>query len=99
VDGVLTEFVRVDVARIARQLQGPVLPAYVELTAQLPAVIDSDPTPLPPPDPDLGPHLSYAGQWLIFTGCAAAGWLIVVRRTARKTMGSDVVEVLDGPTW
>jgi surfeit locus 1 family protein len=86
--GVLTEFARVDVERIAKQLTGPVLGDYVELTTQTPLTSKADPQLIPPPDPDLGPHLSYMGQWLIFTVCAAAGWVIVVRRTARKQLAA-----------
>ncbi|MCU1345846.1 MAG: hypothetical protein JWL70_2112 [Acidimicrobiia bacterium] len=82
--GHLTALARLDVARIAQQLSQPVRPGYVELTAQQPAVKASDPALIPLPDGDLGPHLSYMVQWIIFTGCAAVGWGIVVRRTAKR---------------
>jgi surfeit locus 1 family protein len=84
--GVLTKISRVDLARIDAQQQLPMLPLYVELIEQTPAVAGTDPVPVPAPDADLGSHLSYAGQWLIFTACAAAGWFIVVRRTARSAI-------------
>jgi cytochrome oxidase assembly protein ShyY1 len=97
--GVLTELARVDVARIAKQLDAPVLPSYIELVSQEPAVAAGDPKMVDAPDIDLGPHLSYAGQWVIFTLCALAGWIIVVRRTARKTMGAkEIVSTPAAPT-
>jgi surfeit locus 1 family protein len=85
--GVLTKVNRVDLERIDEQQKLAMLPVYVELIDQTPAVAATDPAPVPPPDPDLGSHLSYAGQWLIFTACAAAGWVIVVRRTAKGKPG------------
>jgi cytochrome oxidase assembly protein ShyY1 len=44
-----------------------------------------DPSLTPAPLPDItgeGSHLSYAVQWVIFAICAAAGWVIAVRRSA-----------------
>ena len=59
-------------------------------------VISSDPaddpslTPAPLPDiTDEGTHLSYAVQWLIFAICAAVGWVIAVRRSARSQPLTD----------
>lgn len=94
--GVLAELARVDVGRIAEQLDAAVLPSYIELVEQQPAVAAGDPKIVDPPDIDLGPHLSYAGQWVIFALCALAGWIIVVRRTARRTMGAK--EIVTAPT-
>ena len=59
-------------------------------------LISSDPaddpslTPAPLPDiTDEGTHLSYAVQWLIFAICAAVGWVIAVRRSARSQSLTD----------
>jgi cytochrome oxidase assembly protein ShyY1 len=59
-------------------------------------VISSEPTddpsltPAPLPDvTDEGSHLSYAVQWLIFAICAAAGWVIAVRRSAHSQQLTD----------
>jgi len=82
--GHLDALVRLDVARLAQQIPQPVLPGYVELIAQQPSLTASDPAPIPLPDNDNGPHLSYMVQWIIFTICAAVGWAIVVRRTAKQ---------------
>ena len=51
-----------------------------------------DPSLSPAPLPDItneGSHLSYAVQWLIFAICAAVGWVIAVRRSARSTPLTD----------
>jgi cytochrome oxidase assembly protein ShyY1 len=96
--GTLSALARVDVPRIAKQTAEPLYPGYVELIVQQPAVTKADPAPIPPPDLDLGPHLSYMGQWIIFTILAAVGWLIVVRRSARKQMGSRIAEVPEPTT-
>ncbi len=32
---------------------------------------------------DDGPHLGYAVQWFIFSGCVLIGWVLAVRRSAR----------------
>jgi surfeit locus 1 family protein len=82
--GTLRTFARADVARIAEQLPYPVLPAYVELVAAPGQDTLRPPRPLPLPELDEGPHLSYAIQWFIFTICAAVGWLAVVRRQQRE---------------
>jgi len=87
--GHLQAMVRLDVARLAKQIPHPVFPAYVELVTQQPAQGVNDPLPIPVPDDDNGPHLSYMIQWIIFTGCAAVGWGIVVRRTAKQSIKAE----------
>jgi cytochrome oxidase assembly protein ShyY1 len=86
--GALTVLARADVARVATQVPYPLVPAYLELTAPAgsgaaDASADAVPRLLPLPDLSEGPHLSYAVQWLIFTLCAAGGWIAVVRRQLR----------------
>ncbi|MGI9645911.1 MAG: SURF1 family cytochrome oxidase biogenesis protein [Ilumatobacteraceae bacterium] len=83
-DGPLTEVRRVEIDRIAAQLDGDVAPMYVDLVAQEPAVGPGDPTPVPRPDVSSGPHLSYAIQWFIFSICVAVGWVLAVRRSIGK---------------
>jgi cytochrome oxidase assembly protein ShyY1 len=82
-DGELTELFRVDVPRLAEQLPAPVLPVYIDLLGADP---DQGALPIPLPDPELseGPHLSYMMQWWIFSACAAAGWVLAVRRSIRQ---------------
>jgi cytochrome oxidase assembly protein ShyY1 len=79
-DGVLAEVARVDIARLARQLPYPVLPAYVELTGQTPAPSSPLPRLIPPPKLGEGPHLAYAVQWFTFASLAVIGWVVLVRR-------------------
>jgi len=87
-EGRLSVLARVDLERYAAQLDGPVLPAYIQLVTTTPA----EPAPAPgapelvalgPPEPDLGPHLSYAGQWFLFTAIAAGGYALLLRKVAR----------------
>ena len=39
-------------------------------------------TPVPLPDLDEGPHLSYAFQWFIFAAIGAVGYVMILRRNA-----------------
>jgi cytochrome oxidase assembly protein ShyY1 len=82
-DGELTELFRVDIPRLAEQLPAPVLSVYVDLLAAEP---DQGALPIPLPAPELseGSHLSYMMQWWIFSACAAAGWVLAVRRSIRQ---------------
>jgi cytochrome oxidase assembly protein ShyY1 len=90
-EGRLDQLYRVDIPRIAEQVPYPLVPVYVELTSLDPPVEPADstgaavmlPVPVPPPEQGDGPHLAYAGQWVLFSACAVAGWIIVVRRRAR----------------
>lgn len=81
-EGRLTELQRLDVNRLARQLDGDVVPLWLSLELSDP---DQGPFPAPLPRPALssGPHLSYAVQWAIFAVCVAIGWVFAVRRSAR----------------
>ncbi|HEX9259838.1 MAG TPA: SURF1 family protein [Acidimicrobiales bacterium] len=81
-DGDLDKLARVDIDRIQQQTPYPLAPVYVELVEQQPAAAEL-PRALPPPALDEGPHLSYAGQWFLFSLCAVAGWVLVVRKSAR----------------
>ena len=83
-DGTLRQLYRVDVPRIGQQTPYPLIDDYVELLTTTPAVAASQPVLIPAPALDDGPHLSYAGQWVFFSGCAVAGWILVVRRTVKQ---------------
>ena len=79
----VVEIRRIDVQTIAEQFDQPVAPMYIEMLTSLPA--DSSALlPVPLPASSNGPHLSYAIQWLIFSVCVAIGWVLAVRKTARK---------------
>lgn len=45
------------------------------------------PVPGPLPQPDAGPHLSYAIQWFLFTVVVLAGYPLLLRRTVREAGG------------
>lgn len=79
-EGVLSEVVRVDLDRLAKQMPWPLLPVY--LTA-----IDGNsglPQPVPGPDTSAeGPHFTYAIQWFAFTGVALGGFVALVRRAGQ----------------
>jgi cytochrome oxidase assembly protein ShyY1 len=81
--GTLTTLNRIDVARIQQQSAVTLAPFYLELVTEDPTPATA-PVPLPLPALDEGPHLSYAIQWFIFTTCTAAGWVLVVRKSAGK---------------
>src|SRR5207247_8424500 len=68
--GRLTTIPRIDIPRIAEQLDYPVVPLYMRLESQRPP--QSGELPEPPGLPDLseGPHLSYAIQWFLFATVA-----------------------------
>lgn len=81
--GKLPALNRADLARLQRQVDYDLYPAYVQMAKMSPAPTGKAPQPLPPPEPDLGPHLSYAVQWFIFSTIAVVGYPIILRRSAR----------------
>ena len=81
--GVLTEMARPDLARLAQQIDGPLLPAYIQLQTQVPSPGDL-PIPVPPPDLSEGSHLAYAVQWFIFATITLVGYPLVLRRNASR---------------
>ena len=82
-EGELVEVQRIDIDRLAPQLPEEVVPVYLDLIASDPAERADLPETVAPPDLGEGNHLSYAFQWFIFAACVAAGWVIVVRRSAK----------------
>ena len=82
-EGELAEVQRLDIARLAEQIPGRVIPVYHELTNSQPAETGPYPVPVLAPELTSGPHLSYAGQWFIFSLCAVVGWVFAVRKSAR----------------
>ena len=87
--GVLTVVARVDLRRIDEQVDGELLPAYIQLTESQPpeppvaegaAAVEA----LGPPEVTEGPHLTYAAQWGIFSTIAAGGYVLLLRKVARE---------------
>ena len=85
--GDLTEAQRVDIERLAPQLPGPVVPAYIELVSSQPAEASPFPIPLEQPELSEGPHLSYAGQWFLFAAAVVVGWVLAVRHSVKARRG------------
>lgn len=60
--------------------------AYLQARSSQPAdAVD----PVPVTGPGLGPHLGYAGQWLIFALLLPIGYVILLRREARETRSPE----------
>lgn len=84
-EGVLTSLARVDLDRLDQQVEGDVLPAWIQLTTPEAGAPEGSPRVLDPPVvDDEGPHLSYAVQWGIFTVIALVGYPLILRRAARE---------------
>lgn len=84
---VLDTLSRVDLDRYQEQVDADLYPVWLQLEEQDPPVGER-PTPLPAPELDEGPHLSYAVQWFTFTTIAVVGYGLILRRRAR-TGGRD----------
>jgi surfeit locus 1 family protein len=81
--GELSEVQRIDIDRIQKQIEGDLLPVYVQLLKSTPT---EAPTLSTIADPDFsnGPHLSYTVQWFFFSLCAVGGWIVLIRREVSK---------------
>ena len=82
--GRLTSLARADVARLDQQVDADLMPLYVQMTSQEPPAASGAPRPVPAPELDEGPHLSYAIQWFIFASIALVGYPLILRRRARE---------------
>ena len=81
--GELTEVQRIDIDRLQQQIDGELVPVYVQLLKSTPAEAPALST-IVDPDFNNGPHLSYTVQWLFFSLCAVGGWFALVRREVVK---------------
>lgn len=75
---------RADLDRLADQLPYPIHPLYLRLQNQLPAGSQALPEPVPIPEPDEGPHLSYAVQWLFFGFAATVVYAGLIRKERQR---------------
>jgi cytochrome oxidase assembly protein ShyY1 len=80
----LTEIRRIEIPRLAPQIEAPVVPVFLDLIESDPDSTAADPEPIPLPELSNGPHLGYAFQWFIFAACVAVGWALAVRRSLAK---------------
>ena len=82
--GTLASLARADVARLDQQVPQDLLPFWLQLLEQDPAVGARAPQPVPVPELDEGPHLSYALQWFTFTALVLIFYPLILRRRARE---------------
>ena len=88
--GTLSNLARADIARLDQQVPERLLPMYLQLQSQTPAIVAlRDPEPVPFPVLDNGPHLSYAVQWGIFSSIALIGYPMILRRRAGEIERGD----------
>ena len=95
-EGRLKRVSRVDLERLQAQLPYPIYSMWAQIIDA--AAVQAPPGfPLPSDPPDLGegPHLSYAGQWFLFTAIVLVGFPLLVRRTARPGGGRPKERVAD----
>ncbi len=94
----VTEVRRIDLGQLSAQLPGDVPPIYLDLIDANPTIGPGDPTPVPAPTLDEGPHLSYAAQWFIFATCVLIGWVLAVRRSIRSHRSDALMAATAEPT-
>jgi surfeit locus 1 family protein len=82
-DGTLKTLSRVDLNRWQRQVPYQLYPVYVSLQSSDPPQSGGLPDPVPAPELGDGPHLNYAGQWLIFATLTVIVYPLLLRRRAR----------------
>jgi cytochrome oxidase assembly protein ShyY1 len=81
--GELTDIQRIDIDRLQQQIDGELVPVYVQLLKSTPSE-DASLSTIVDPEFGNGPHMSYVIQWILFALCAAGGWIALVRREATK---------------
>ncbi|MEZ5383250.1 MAG: SURF1 family protein [Microthrixaceae bacterium] len=82
--GTLERYNRLDLERLAEQVSVPLDPVALVATGQEPATDGDALQEVPRPEPDLGPHAGYAGQWFLFALVFAVGYPLFLRRQARS---------------
>lgn len=93
-DGEVRVLARVDLDRYAEHVAYDVLPAYVQLASSDPPEAEA-PEGAPQlvalglPEPEEGPHLSYAVQWFIFSTIAAGGYVLLLRKVASERVAVE----------
>lgn len=85
-EGPLERIARPDVTRLAPQMPFALDPFVIEATSLGTGAAPDEALPVvpPPPEPEGGPHLSYAVQWFLFALIAGGGYLVLLRRRAAR---------------
>lgn len=86
--GRLIRFHRIDVPRIAQQIEGDVEPWFLLLEEQSPASEGAYPQRVALPPLGEGPHRSYALQWFAFALIGISTYTAVVIKEARRVESS-----------
>jgi surfeit locus 1 family protein len=81
-DGTLGQTIRVDLARLDQQIDGDLIPVYIQLNKENPASGLEYPDLVALPQPTEGPHRGYAVQWFLFAGVVVVGYPVLLWRTA-----------------
>jgi cytochrome oxidase assembly protein ShyY1 len=79
---------RIDTSVVDAFTPYQIIEPYLLLESQDPGAPGDLPVPVDPPDPSLGPHLGYAGQWFLFTLVVLVGYPILLVRTGRGERSS-----------
>jgi cytochrome oxidase assembly protein ShyY1 len=82
------EVSRMELPVVEEAISLDVADVWIQLEAQLPAVLDL-PIPVPPPPLGEGPHLSYAFQWFFFSSGAIVVYGLILRRKLRDVATMD----------
>lgn len=94
--GQVTTVSRIDIDLLDAQMEGGLLPVYLEIVGE--PVPTELPVVAPPPEfNDDGPHLNYAIQWFSFALVGAVGYGFLLRRAVRRDSagGGEVIDDLD----
>ena len=94
-EGELRRVSRIDIPRLGRQVEPPLLPFWIQLTA--PDDPQALPVPVPLPDLGDGPHLAYAIQWFSFGAVLAGGYAAMLRRDLKRLRRAEEAEGAPDP--
>ena len=90
----LAEISRADLGKLAERW-GELVPMWVQLQSQDPAVSTATLQPAVRPPLDEGPHFGYAMQWFTFTLIAVIGYPLILRRVAHGDGATEYPDETD----
>jgi surfeit locus 1 family protein len=85
------EFQRIDIPLIERSTGTDLAPMYIQRLDSDPPEGDWPARVINPPL-DEGSHLSYAGQWFLFSAVLLVGWIVVMMRHRKKHARSTTTD-------